>query len=133
MLLGPHCIPFGEFLVSLWGTLGSLGTHFGPPGAALGRPGSTLELLWDNSGPHWEKKCHAGHPLRAEASQVPCLRAKTSLLEFARRSWRSWRNGPGTTVQDLPSTRAGDQDDVSLKQTPSNEYAHWLPGSLRVK
>ena len=39
MLSGPHCVPFV-------GTLGSLGAHFGPPGAASGRPGSALELLW---------------------------------------------------------------------------------------
>ena len=115
MLWGLHCAPF----VSLWGTfgalwctLGNLGAHVGPPVAALGR-----QLLWDALGLFWaslEKKCPLGHPSQADGSQVPRLRTKTSLLEFARRSRRSWRNGPRTTIQDLPSTRAGDQDDVSF-------------------
>ena len=35
-----------------------------------------------------------------------------------------------TTTRDLPSTRAGGQDDVSSKQTPSNYIVHLgLPGT----
>ena len=30
------------------------------------------------------------------------------------------------TVRDLPSTRAGGQDDVSSKQTPSNNYFYQM-------
>ena len=30
----------------------------------------------------------------------------------------------GAAAQDLPSTRAGGQDDVSSKQTPSNKEIH---------
>jgi hypothetical protein len=37
---------------------------------------------------------------------------------------------PSTTARDLPSTRAGGQDDVSSKQTPSNESAFKVLQSL---
>ena len=54
MLWGAHCAHlslFGEPLAPLkkrlWCTLGNLGAHFGPPGAALGRPGCALKLLWE--------------------------------------------------------------------------------------
>ena len=117
MLSGPHCAPF----VSLWGTFGvSLGhlgqswgalwVHWGVLGAPCNCFGDALGLFWASL----EKKCPPGHPSQADGFQVPRLRTKTDPLEFARRSRRSRRNGPQTTVQDLPSTRAGDQDDVSF-------------------
>ena len=113
----------GETSASLWGTSGSVEAHFGPPGASLGHPGRALELLWGCLGIILcliEKKCPPGHPSQADGSQVPRLRTKIDQLELACRSRRSCRscrfrrNGPRTAVQDLPSTRARDQDDVSF-------------------
>ena len=112
--------PFWEPLGPLWVTLGSFGTHFGTPGDALGSLGGAVGASWGSIGHLVPQET----PSQTEGSQVPRLRTKTSLLEFARwsrGSRRSRRNGPRTTVQDLPSTRAGDQDDVSFKQTPSNK------------
>ena len=131
VLWGLHCVPF----VSLWGALGSLwdalGRHWDALGHTLGHLGlhwGVLGMPWDHFGTPWarcwhvwgsfwdilELWCPQEPPSQADGSQVPRLRTKTSLLEFARRSSRSRRNGPRTTVQDLPSTRAGDQDDVSF-------------------
>ena len=124
MLSGPDCVPFvslcGTFGVSLghlgqsWrALLGHLGLHWGILGAAWNCFGDALGLFWAS----FEKKCLLGHPSQADGSQVPRLRTKIDPLEFASRSSRSSRsrrNGPRTAVQDLPSTRAGDQDDVSL-------------------
>ena len=113
MLWGLHCAPF----VSLWGTfgvsLGHLGLHWGVLGVPWNCFRDALGQFWDSL----EKKCPPGHPSQADGSQVPRLRTKTDPLEFAcrsRGSRRSRGNGPQTTVQDLPSTRAGDQDDVSF-------------------
>ena len=44
-----------------------------------------------------------------------------SLPLFIPGSTGSSGSGPSTTARDLPTTRAGGQDDVSSKQTPSNE------------
>ena len=103
---------FGAPWAVLGRTLGHLGLHWGILGAAWNCFGGALRLFWAS----FEKKCPLGHPLQADDSQVPRLRTKIEPLEFARRSsrCRSRRNGPQTAVQDLPSTRAGDQDDVSF-------------------
>ena len=99
-----------DVLRMLWGVFG---TRFGTPWAPLGG-------LGDAWGPFWatlEILCPRETPSQADGSQVLRLRTKTDPLGFARRSRRSRRsrgNGPQTTVQDLPSTRAGDQDDVSF-------------------
>ena len=119
---------------SLWGaiglpggalghTLGHLGLHWGVLGMPWDHFGTPWARCWHVWGSFWdilELWCPQEPPPQADGSQVPRLRTKTSLLEFARRSNRSRRsrrfrrNGPRTTVQDLPSTRAGDQDDVSF-------------------
>ena len=129
--LGPalrsFCFSLGSLGLSLGrlgAPLGRLGAHFGAPGTALGCLGDALGPLRDTLGStlacqgiilgHFGTLVSAGTPSQADGSQVPRLRTKTSLLEFARRSRRSRRTGPQTTVQDLPSTRAGDQDDVSF-------------------
>ena len=39
-------------------------------------------------------------------------------------------NGPRTTVQDLPSTRAGGQDEVSFTNSLKLDFPGWLEGSL---
>ena len=101
-------------MASHGGTLANLGTHFGHLRLHLG----VLEKPWgcfgDDFGLFWassEKKRPWEPPPQADGSQVPRLGTKTSLLEFDR---GSRRNGPRTTVQDLPSARARDQDDVSF-------------------
>ena len=113
----PLVIPWGLFgslgppFRSLWVSLDALWLRFGRLWGARGIPWGALGRPWDPLGDLgvfgslWEP------PPQADGSQVPRLRTKTSLLELAR---RSRRNGPRTTVQDLPSTRAGDQDDVSF-------------------
>ena len=91
-----------------WAVLGRTLRHLGLPLGVLGVP---LNCFGDALGSFCaslRKKCPPGHPSQADGSQVPRLRTKTDLLELAR------RNGPRTTVQDLPSIRAGDQDDVSF-------------------
>ena len=118
MLPGPHCC---VLFVPLWGTsgvsLGHLGQSWGAlwdiwhcPPSSWERLGIALGLFWAS----FEKKCPLGHPSQADGSQVPRLRTKIDPLEFARRSRRSRGNGPRTAVQDLPCTRAGDQDDMSF-------------------
>ena len=123
---------------SLWEALGSpgdaLGRHWDALGHTLGHLGlhwGFLGMPWDHFGTPWARCWHVWGsfwdilvlwcpqepPSQADGSQVPRLRTKTSLLEFARRSNRSRRfrrNGPQTTVQTLRSTRAGGQDDVSF-------------------
>ena len=111
---------FGGPLASHWGTLANLGTHFGHLRLHWG----VLQLPWgcfgDDFGLFWassEKELSVGTPPQADGSQVPRLRTKIDSLELAdgsRRSRRSRRNGPRTTVQTLRSTRAGGQDDVSF-------------------
>ena len=103
----------GELWAILGRTLGHLGLHWGVLELPWDCVGDDFGLIWASS----EKKCPPGHPSQADGSQVPRLRTKIDPLEFARRfrrSRRSRRNGPRSTVQDLPSTRAGDQDDVSF-------------------
>ena len=118
--LRPFCLSLGN-LWRLFGapwavlgrTLGHLGLHWGVLGVPWNCFGDALGLFWASL----KKKRPPGHPSQADGSQVPRLRTKTDPLEFAcrsRRSRRSRRNGPRTRVQDLPSTRAGDQDDVSF-------------------
>ena len=142
-LIGSFCVyrvpgrPLGPALCSFCFSLGSLGLSLGRHWDALGHTGlhwGVLGMPWDHFGTPWarcwhvwgsfwdilELWCPQEPPSQADGSQVPRLRTKTSLLELAcrscqsRRSRRSRRNGPRTTVQDLPSTRAGDQDDVSF-------------------
>ena len=114
---------FGEPLVFLWGTLGSVAAQVGPPGPALGHPRSGLELLWGCLGiilGRIREKMSAVTPIASRWLSSTAPAHKIDPLEFARRSRRSRRsrqsrgNGPRTVNQDLPSTRAGDQDDVSL-------------------
>ena len=120
ILSGSHCTP----LVSLWGTFGvSLG-HPGRPLGHLGLHWSLLAAPWNCFGDalglfctSLRKKCPPGHPSQADGSQVPRLRTKTDPLVHAsrfRRFRRSRGNSPRTGVEDLLSTRAGDQDDVSF-------------------
>ena len=116
----PLVIPWGLFgslgppFRSLWVSLDALWLPFGRLWGARGIPWGALGRPWDPLGDLgvfgslWEP------PPQADGSQVPRLRTKTSLLEFARRSRRFRRNGPRTTVQAPRSTRAGDQDDVSF-------------------
>ena len=131
--LGPALRSFCFSLGSLGLSLGRLGRHWDALGHTLVHLGlhwGVLGMPWDHFGT-WTRCCHVWGsfwdilelwcpqepPSQTDGSQVPRLRTKTSFLEFARRfrwSSRSWRNGPRTTVQDLPSTRAGDQDDVSF-------------------
>ena len=73
------------------------------------------------------KKHNAG---ATSCSQVPRLAAKSIHLELIsgikriKRINRIFRNPnyqvSGAAARSLPSTRAGGQDDVSSKQTPSN-------------
>ena len=107
----------GRHWDALGHTLGHLGLHWGVLGMPWDHFGTPWARCWDASGSFWailDIWCPQEPPPQADGSQVPRLRTKTSLLEFARRSYGSRRNGPRTTVQDLPSTRAGDQDDVSF-------------------
>ena len=92
MLWGLHCASF----VSLWGTfgisLGHLGQSWGALWAAWGCIGASWGCFGDALGLFWaslEEQCPREHPSQADGSQVPRLRTKTSLLEFARRSRRS--------------------------------------------
>ena len=104
---------FGAPWAILGRTLGHLGLHWGVLGVPWNCFGDALGLFWASL----EKKCPRKPPSQADGSQMPRLGTKTDPLEFARRSRGSRRsrgNGPQTTVQDLPSTRAGDQDDVSF-------------------
>ena len=110
MLWGPHCAPFvsllGTFVASLehlgqsWGTLWDTWVSIETSSGCLG---TALEILRPPE-----------TPSQAEGSQVPRLRTKIDPLELASGLCRSRRNGPQTTVQTPPSTRAGDQDDVSF-------------------
>jgi len=101
-------------------TLGHLGLHWGVLGMPWDHFGTPWARCWHVWGSFWdilELWSPQEPPSQADGSQVPRLRTKTSLLEFARRSSRSRRcrrNGPRTTVQVRRSTRAGDQDDVSF-------------------
>ena len=122
---------FGTALRSFCVSLGNLWRLFGAPWAVLGRTLRHLGLPWSVLGvplncfgdalglfcASLRKKCPPGHPSQADGSQVPRLRTKTEPLVHASRFSRfrrSRRNGPRTGVEDLPSTRAGDQDDVSF-------------------
>ena len=114
MLWGLHCAP----CVSLWGTyavsLGHLGRSWGYIGVSWECLGTALGMPWDFSGPHWKKSVRGNPHRKPMALKYRACAQKIDPLEFACRSRRSRRNGPQTTVQDLPSTRAGDQDDVSF-------------------
>ena len=104
---------FGAPWAVLGCTLGHLGLHWGVREAPWNCFGDALGLFCASL----RKNCPPGHPSQADGSQVPRLRTKIDQMELARRSCRSRRfrrNGPRTAVQDLPSTRAGDQDDVSF-------------------
>ena len=122
---------FGTALRSFCVSLGNLWRLFGAPWAVLGRTLRHLGLPWGVLGvplncfgdalglfcASLRKKCPPGHPSQADGSQVPRLRTKTDPLVHASRFCRFRRsrgNGPRTTVQDLPSTRARDEDDVSF-------------------
>ena len=50
---------------------------------------------------------------RADVPQVPCLCTKSSLQAFSAGSIGSTGNGSAAAVRNLPSSRAGGQDDVS--------------------
>ena len=110
--LGHHLGPFWVLwlpLAVIWVLFGSIWPSLGLPLAFLGLPGCSGFTL--------------GFILRANVAQVPRLRTKSSLGEFAswsRGSRGSRLNGVMKCCSDPPSTRAGGQDDVSSKQTPSN-------------
>ena len=86
----------GQSWGTLWDTWVSIET-------SSGRLGTALEILRPPE-----------TPSQAEGSQVPRLRTKIDPLELASGSSRSRGHGSQTTVQTPPSTRAGDQDDVSF-------------------
>ena len=130
MFWGLRCLQwslFGRPLASHWGTLGNLGAHFGPPGAALGRLGSALKLLWGCLGIILAligKKASAGTTIASQwlSSTAPAHKNKPAGICMPVPRVPGVRgNGPRTTVQDLPSTRAGCQDGVSSKQAPLSD------------
>ena len=122
------CVSLGSLGLSL-GRLGApsgcLGTHNGAPWGCIGVPwgclGTTLghlELDVGMPGDHFGPYLTFG--VRRNPHRKPmALKYRDCAQKQA--SWnlpggirRSRRNGPRTTVQDLPSTRAGHQDDVSF-------------------
>ena len=58
-------------------------------------------------------------------AQVLCLPPKIAVWNSSPDPADSPESSPSNPPQDLPSTRAGGQDDVSSKQTPSN-YKSWV-------
>ena len=91
----------------LWNTLGSLGAHFGTPG-------SPLRHLRGVSGQHW-RFCVHRRPLRKpRALKYRACAQKLTRWNLHPDEPRFVGNGPRTTIQDIPSTRAGDQDDMSF-------------------
>ena len=139
---GAHLAPFGLPLGPLGGPMGSRGAPLGVPRGSLGGP---LGIPWASLGVPWGSlvdplgcpggalgclgRCR-GHffqicqkldaQFRANVSNVPRLRIESSLPSFARVAWPARGNGSQSAAQTPPSTRAGGQDDVSLKETPSN-------------
>ena len=136
-LLGLPLPPFGSLRGALglpWGGLGLLWDPLGPPMASLGCPWAHLGCPWAPSeclwlplgcawasfGRLWVSLDIPGGPPQKKVAQVPRLRTRSSLGEFAQRSRGSCRSrgSPGNGVMkccsDPPSTRAGGQDYVSF-------------------
>ena len=95
--------PLGRSKMSLWLPLGSPWGPLGESLGHLGRPWATLVVLW--AGP--------GAPL-----------GKVSFRVHETTVWDTEADLPevvaASATRTLPSTRAGGQDDVSSRQTPSN-------------
>ena len=64
------------------------------------------------------KKHYTGAP---QDCQMQLFTSNLQIFELIRGSAGSARSGVGSRAWDLPSTRAGGQDDVSSKQTHSND------------
>ena len=105
---------------------GPFGTPWGPQGDPRGSPwglqgpprGGQGPLGW----PLWApplKIMKFGGPLLEKVPEVPCLCIGLPFLELIPGIELF---GPSTTDRDLTTTRAGGQDDVSSKQTPSNYW-----------
>ena len=137
-------------LSSLWlplECLGPLGAEFRPPLAPFGVPWAplgaslgTLWLPWDAHGlslaifgppwpplgPHWEK-VSAGTPTAGRwlSSTQPGDKNKPAGIHIRIPAVPGVLGVPGkwstNSCSDPPFTRAGDQDDVSFTQTPSND------------
>ena len=138
--LAPFWVPLG----SLWLPLGCPWTPFGPPWASLGclgaRSGSLwlpwgclwapLWLPWGRLGVPWRTAVPPelpggvpGHPSACQGRSSTATAHKNKPARICPRI----PGGPGevaarSAVRSPTSTRAGGQDDVSLEQTPSNEY-----------
>ena len=149
-LLGSHWAPFASLWPPLWcpwaplrcprATLGSpwapLGrpwAPFGYPWAPLGCPWAPLGCLWASSGRPWVSLGIPGGPPQKNVAQVPRLRTRSSLGEFAplvRLVRLVRRSGVMKCCSDPPSTRAGGQDYVSftnsLKLYPMNYLVYGL-------
>ena len=122
------CPPWGDFAPpfgSLWGALGSQGALLGvtlaslwfPLGAAeplLGTLGSQGELwcLWVDFGRNWTSNSEpSALKYAACAQKLTSTHSPPAVPDHP-------QTGPRDAVPHPPS-RAGGQDDVSLKQTPS--------------
>ena len=116
-------------LGSPWASLGCPWAHLGCPWAPSECPWLPLACAWASFGRPWVSLETPGRPPQKKVAQVPRLRTRSSLREFARWSRRSRRSrwSPGNGVMkccsDPPSTRAGGQDYMS-SQTPSNERVY---------
>ena len=109
---GSHGTPLGSFGVPLGSfgmPLGSFGVPLGSFGVPLGSLGVPLGLFW---GPLGDLGV-PGAPAQKNVAQVPRLRTRSSLGEFAR-GIRLSRGSRGSGVMkccsDPLSTRAGGQD-----------------------
>ena len=127
--LGPSGTPLGSFCPSWVLPLGLFGMSWGAFGVSLAPFGPPWGPLWLLCGKSLKLDVHGGSQCRF----------------FDRRPQRNHRLGihpripqdppdpvgPANQVssaaaRDLPSTRAGGQDDVSSKQTPSNYYSRLI-------
>ena len=135
--LGCRWAPFGSLWAalassrpsfgSLLGPLAALGRHLGPIRVHLAFPWPPFGL----PGAPWVPGLTLDFILRANVAQVPRLRTKSSLGEFASWSRGSRLNGVMKCCSDPPSTRAGGQDDVSF--TNSLKLGFWdsINGPIR--
>ena len=101
-------------LGSPWASLGCPWAHLGCPWAPSECPWLPLGCAWASFGRPWVSLEIPGGPPQKKVAQVPRLRTRSSLREFARRSRWSRGNGVMKCCSDPPSTRAGGQDYVSF-------------------
>ena len=101
-----------ELLARLGSLGGPLGVPGGPRGALPGGPWGSLGSPLEN---HQNLEV-----LYRKTGQKCCACALIPGSARSARSARSSQSGPSSTARDLPSTRAGGQDDVSSKETSSN-------------